>query len=68
MMIKEKSKQVGMKELKVNIPVKYHLQLHSLKVMEGRQIHGVVQEALDKYFLSIRADPPAKKREEERLA
>lgn len=56
MMIKERTKKPGMKELKVNIPVKYHLQLHSLKVMEGRQIHGVVQEALDQYFAAIRAD------------
>ena len=56
MLIKEKPKKPGMKELKVNIPVKYHLQLHSLKVMEGRQIHGVVQEALDKYFASLRPD------------
>ncbi|HUR68923.1 MAG TPA: hypothetical protein VM370_06720 [Candidatus Thermoplasmatota archaeon] len=55
MLIKERPKKPGMKELKVNIPVKYHLQLHSLKVMEGRQIHGVVQEALDKYFASLRA-------------
>lgn len=56
MIIKERPKKPGMKELKVNIPVKYHLQLHSLKVMEGRQIHGVVQEALDKYFASLRPD------------
>ena len=55
MMIRERVKKPGMKELKVNIPVKYHLQLHSLKVMEGRQIHGVVQEALDKYFESLKA-------------
>jgi len=48
MLIRERPKKPGMKELKVNIPVKYHLQLHSLKVMEGRQIHGVVQEALDR--------------------
>jgi hypothetical protein len=56
MMIKDKPKKLGMKELKVNIPVKYHLQLHSLKVMEGRQIHGVVQEALDKYFATMRTE------------
>ena len=55
MLIREHTKKPSMKELKVNIPVKYHLQLHSLKVMEGRQIHGVVQEALDKYFESLRA-------------
>ena len=58
MMIREFVKKPGMKELKVNIPVKYHLQLHSLKVMEGRQIHGVVQEALDKYFESLKATAP----------
>jgi len=56
MLIRERPKKPGMKELKVNIPVKYHLQLHSLKVMEGRQIHGVVQEALDKYFENLRAE------------
>ena len=41
--------------------MEYHLQLHSLKVMEGRQIHGVVQEALDKYFASLRPDAPEAK-------
>lgn len=65
MMIKERPKKPGMKELKVNIPVKYHLQLHSLKVMEGRQIHGVVQEALDKYFASLRPDPVEAKDEDD---
>jgi len=65
MMIKERAKKPGMKELKVNIPVKYHLQLHSLKVMEGRQIHGVVQEALDKYFSSLRAEREEEDAEEE---
>lgn len=61
MMIREQTKKASMKELKVNIPVKYHLQLHSLKVMEGRQIHGVVQEALDKYFESLKVTMPAPK-------
>lgn len=56
MMIREAPKKPGMKELKVNVPVKYHLQLHSMKVIEGRAIHGVVQEALDKYFASLRPD------------
>ena len=66
MMIKERPKKPGMKELKVNIPVKYHLQLHSLKVMEGRQIHGVVQEALDKYFSTLRADQPSKDEDDDK--
>ncbi|HUR68924.1 MAG TPA: hypothetical protein VM370_06725 [Candidatus Thermoplasmatota archaeon] len=46
--------------------MKYHLQLHSLKVMEGRQIQGVVQEALDKYFASLRADQDAANEDEEK--
>lgn len=50
MMIHEPAKKHGTKELKVHIPVKYHLQLHQLKVLEGRQIHGVIEEALDKWF------------------
>lgn len=54
-MIRERPKKPGMKELKVNIPIKYHLQLHSLKVMEGRHIHGVVQEALDQYFERLKS-------------
>lgn len=59
MMIREPPKKVGTKELKVNIPVKYHLQLHGLKVLEGRQIHGVVEEALDRYFASMKLPGPA---------
>jgi len=57
MLIRERPKKPGMKELKVNIPVKYHLQLHSLKVIEGRQIHGVVEEALDRYFEKLNGKP-----------
>lgn len=57
MMINDPPRKATTKELKVNIPVKYHLQLHSLKVLEGRQIHGVVEEALDKYFERLNAAP-----------
>lgn len=57
MMIRTPPKKLGTKELKVNIPVKYHLQLHSLKVLEGRQIHGVVEEALDRYFATLKLPP-----------
>ena len=53
MMINAPVKKAGTKELKVNIPVKYHLQLHQLKVLEGRQIHGVIEEALDMWFQKI---------------
>lgn len=61
-MIEEKKNKPAMKELKVNIPVKYHLQLHTLKVMEGRQIHGVIREALDQYFESLKGDQPTTER------
>ena len=57
MMINAPAKKDGTKELKVNIPVKYHLQLHQLKVLEGRQIHGVIEEALDLWFRKINAAP-----------
>lgn len=53
MMIHDPPQPRGMKELKVHIPVKYHLQLHKLKVLEGRQIHGVVEEALDLWFQKV---------------
>ena len=59
MMIKEHTKKPGMKELKVNIPVKYHLQLHQLKVLEGRRIHGVIEEALDLWFQKLNGAPGA---------
>jgi hypothetical protein len=50
MLIREAPKRTAPKELKVNIPVRYHLQLHQLKVVEGRQMNAVVREALDLYF------------------
>ena len=53
MLINDPPKKVGTKELKVHIPVKYHLQLHQLKVLEGRQIHAVIEEALDQWFQKV---------------
>lgn len=55
MLIREATKPNPAKELKVNIPVRYHLQLHQLKVIEGRQMNVVVREALDLYFKSLSA-------------
>ncbi|HUR68921.1 MAG TPA: hypothetical protein VM370_06710 [Candidatus Thermoplasmatota archaeon] len=53
MLIHDPPKKTGTKELKVHIPVKYHLQLHQLKVLQGRQIHGVIEEALDLWFQRV---------------
>ena len=37
-------------DLKVRIPVKYHMQLHTLKILRGKSLSDAVTEALDEYF------------------
>lgn len=44
----------GEKEMKVKIAARLHVQLHSLKILEGKPIHETVTEALEAYF---RANP-----------
>lgn len=38
------------KEIKVKIPVGYHVKLHTLKVLKGQSISDTVELALHKYF------------------
>lgn len=38
------------KEIKVKIPVGYHIKLHTLKVLRGQSISDTVELALEKYF------------------
>lgn len=38
------------KTLKVSLPARLHLQLHSLKILTGTNISETVEEALDRYF------------------
>ena len=38
------------KEIKVKIPVGYHIKLHTLKVLRGQSISDTVEIALEKYF------------------
>lgn len=40
------------KEVKVKIPMSYHVRLHSMKVLTGKPISDTVTEALEAYFLS----------------
>jgi hypothetical protein len=40
------------KEIKVKIPVGYHIKLHTLKVLKGQSISDTVEIALEKYFQS----------------
>ncbi|HVL48323.1 MAG TPA: hypothetical protein VM889_07190 [Candidatus Thermoplasmatota archaeon] len=41
---------VDAKEIKVKIPVDYHIKLHTLKVLKGQSISDTVEIALQKYF------------------
>ncbi len=38
------------KTLKVRIPTKLHLQLHSVKILTGKNISDTVERALQTYF------------------
>jgi hypothetical protein len=47
-----------LKEVKVKIPLEYHVKLHSMKVLTGQQISDTITEALRSYFL--KRDGPQK--------
>lgn len=49
------------KEIKVKIPVEYHVKLHTLKVLKGQEISSTVESALTRYF-DILSDNPEGKR------
>lgn len=38
------------KTLKVSLPAKLHLQLHTVKILKGKNISDTVEAALDEYF------------------
>ncbi|HUR69992.1 MAG TPA: hypothetical protein VM370_12165 [Candidatus Thermoplasmatota archaeon] len=40
------------KEVKVKIPMSFHIRLHSMKVLTGKPISDTVTEALEAYFVS----------------
>lgn len=40
----------GVREMKVKIPLRLHVSLHSLKLLSGRQISEIVTEALITYM------------------
>ncbi|HVL86539.1 MAG TPA: hypothetical protein VM681_00825 [Candidatus Thermoplasmatota archaeon] len=47
------------KEIKVKIPLDYHIKLHTLKVLRGQSISDTVEMALGRYFSDINAAPAA---------
>ncbi len=46
----DKTRQESGKEIKVKIPVGYHIKLHTLKVLKGQSISDTVEIALERYF------------------
>lgn len=40
----------GDKEIKVKIPLEFHIKLHTLKVLKGQSISSTVEHALTNYF------------------
>ena len=50
MLAEQVSKSESGKEIKVKIPVGYHIKLHTLKVLKGQSISDTVEIALEKYF------------------
>lgn len=38
------------KDLKVKLPVDYHIQLRTLKILKGKSLSDALAEALDLYF------------------
>ncbi len=46
------------KEIKVRIPLDYHIRLHTVKVVKGQNISETVKEALENYFADLRQDAP----------
>lgn len=48
----------GVREMKVKIPLRLHVSLHSLKLLSGRQISDIVTEALQTYMAQQAARTP----------
>ncbi|MHB8585324.1 MAG: hypothetical protein ACYDDF_05750 [Thermoplasmatota archaeon] len=53
-LLHEKKAPLEAKELRVKIHVEYHLKLHALKLLRGKNMSEAVEEALDHYFQIMR--------------
>lgn len=54
-MLHEPDDPLTLKEIKVRIPVSFHLKLHAFKVLKGKPISDTIVEALDAYFKAAEA-------------
>lgn len=59
MLIAEPKTDSGPKELRVKIGVEYHLKLHALKLLRGKRMSEAVEEALERYFETVRIEQDA---------
>lgn len=57
MLIEERKPVERVKEVKVKIPINYHIKLHSMKVLTGKAISDTVTEALEAYFGHMKTGP-----------
>ena len=48
--------QTQSKDVRVRIPVNYHLRLHEIKILEGKGMGEALAEALDLYFSKAEHD------------
>lgn len=48
--------QPAMKEIKVNVPRAFHIQLHAVRILTGKRLSDIVTEALTTYFQDVPAD------------
>lgn len=46
------------KEIKVRIPLEYHIKLHTAKVVSGKPISDTVKVALEAYFDELNQETP----------
>lgn len=44
------------KEIKVRIPLDYHIKLHTVKVVSGVPISDTVKDALEAYFTELKEE------------
>lgn len=47
---RDEGEELGVEDMKVMIPSEYHKRLHGYKVLTGKTISSMVNEALDRYF------------------
>ena len=51
------SQEIQTKDLKVRLPVSYHMKLQTLKILKGKNMSVAFCEALDMYFAEKQTGP-----------